>query len=338
MLILLSVLLVATYAQLSLSICLLGVLGTIIVAVTQRPNLFAVFLIPLVAFILNWTDLSIVTRRFLTISLVIYTVIILLYYTIGFGNDSDYISWRSYSEEFVYRKALGFSHPNRAMMYWEAIAVPLLMFSSIKWRIKLLPLVIAISVFLYTETDSRTSFVLIMICVVFVVIGNKRIEQPVSKTVRGWVCVTPAVFALFAFALPAFADNAKVNAMLSGRPTIYLNLLNDYSILAPFGTKAVENGIVDNGFIQLFLAKGATLAILYITLLMRLLTMAPKMSFRTVAILGLFLVLALFETTLLSIVHLFSVILACEFDRRAFSGTNPEVHSNSSKTPLKRLN
>lgn len=307
---------VATYTRLPPSVVLLACAGVGIVAITQRPNLFALTLIPVVAFVLQHTDARVMIRRFLKVSGLLFALVVGLYLIVDFNKGYDVEMWRAYSSELMDRLSVGFSHPNRAMMEWSVIAIGVLAFTTVRGRALWALPIAAVTGALYLATDSRTSAGLTVVFLVLATLGRRKFDSPVGPGLRVLAIVAPAGFAVLSFSLVSLTAFPEINALLSGRPAIYAGLMRDYSLLAPFGTPAVEEAIVDNGFLQQFFSKGPLLAVFYIVMLGVLIARPKRISRRTVLILFVFMASAVFETTLMSFPHLFLLLASLEVDRR----------------------
>ena len=307
--------LVAVYAPVPPLALVLACGGVIVVALTQRPNLFAVTLIPLVVVAFEHVDARRAVRRFTVTSAVLFAAVVAAYLLTGFNGDNDFEAWRTYSSEFVQRQALGFSHPNRAMMEWAVIVLAIMGFASPRARGWWLIPLLAVTAALYTVTDSRASGIVAGAFIALVWLFRRRLDRPVPAPLRGLTVIAPILFAAASFALPLLRDDPAANGLLTGRPAVYGSLLDTYPIATLFGTQAVEEAIVDNGFIHFALSKGIPLTVLYIGLLMWIIRRAAVLSLRTVAIVWAFLALALVETTLLEFALLFLVAATVELDR-----------------------
>ncbi|MGY2126976.1 hypothetical protein [Blastococcus sp. SYSU DS0617] len=314
--------LVATYAPLHPGLVVLVCGGAIAAVLTQRPNLFAIVLVPLVAYVLRWVDIAAVMRRFILASAGLFALVVSLYSLTGFNRAKDVVVWRAYTGDFMVRLSVGFSHPNRAMMEWSIIAIAILAFTSARGRVRWALPILAVTWLLFAGTDSRTSTALVVGFTVIALLQRKTLDGPVSRATRLVAIIAPLFFTISAFVLPRLTGG-QLDSLLSGRPAVYASLLEDYSLLSIFGHGSVEEGIVDNGYLQMFLSKGPLLAVLYLTILMILIALPARLSRRTVVLLGVFLVSAVFETTLLSFAHLLLVLTSLEMDRRSPNGELP---------------
>ena len=312
---------VAAVVRLSPAPVILACLGGAAAAATGRPNIFAISLIPLLAFTLQHVDIEVLPRRFVRGGLVVIILVVGLYYSTGFNSQFDRTVWRDYSGEFVFRQAVGFDHPNRAMMTWCAIAVAAMVFAGPRARlIRSGPLFVG-TLFMFAATDSRTSAALTLGVVFFATIWRRRIDSAVPPSVRVGAILAPWLATAGAFGLATLATNQWVSTVLTGRPAIYASLLETYPILTLFGTESVEGLSVDNGYLQMILGKGPILTVVYLSTLSIILALPKRLSLRTLLVLGALLASALVETTLLNFAFLFVLLASTEIDRRLWPST-----------------
>jgi hypothetical protein len=326
-------LLTVSFSKLPTGVVFLALSGVIIVALTQRPNLLAVTLIPLIVFSLRQVDIRKVVRVFLVFSAILFGTVVMAYLVLGFNAGNDLHVWRDYSSSFADRSSFGFTHPNRAMPAWAVIAIGMVAFASQRGRLRLLIPIGAVTAYLYLGTDSRASTLIIAGVLSAAILWWKELDRPVGAVFRGAAVAAPVALTVISFSMSLLSTDSTLNTLLSGRPVIYANLLDQYSVFAPFGTHAVEGDIVDSGYIQLVLAKGLILAAIY--LLTLTITIArSRPSRRSVLVLGAFLSLSLAETALLDLALLFLVLASLEMDRRRSMATAISEHHASRVRPF----
>ncbi|WP_125708801.1 hypothetical protein [Companilactobacillus zhongbaensis] len=204
----------------------------------------------------------------------------------------DVMMWRV--DGFVTRKSLGFAHPNIFMVEYVGLCFSLLLILKKKRFVYLLLMVL--TSFLFYLTKSRTEFYMIMVALVAMLIWNKRLNNPISKSMKSILALSPLFLLLASSLLIIYSNNEFLNLHLSGRPVLYRQFF-DSSGITLFGNSSLESEMFDNGYLQMFLSKGLITFVGYLMAMWRLI-FSHKVNFRIFIVLMALYFCAVTETIL----------------------------------------
>lgn len=197
-------------------------------------------------------ELKKLLKVFLITSLILFFSIFTLSLFFNFNNH-DMTMWRI--DKLIYRKSLGFNHPNIASIIWMSIFFACVgVIGKNNIRIKMAGLILLSGVIL-NLTQSRTSlYVIFIIGGIIFFLGN-RIYVVVHRKIGIFSRIIPIFFIFASFMILILPINATLNDILSGRIELYQSFYKEYGIHL-FETRALESAMFDNGYLQALLSKG----------------------------------------------------------------------------------
>ena len=188
------------------------------------------------------------------LSILFSGILVLGYFNILPNHDISI--WRI--DHLVYRRALGFTHPNSTTLSWCGISMTW-MLTKVKYERLKFMILLLLTLGLYHFTYSRTStYVIIAITATSFIYGDK-IFRPVSRHVRYMSALIPVILLIVSIAVLFLPYNSRIDALLSGRILLYKQYyqLSGFSLLRD---SELENSMFDNGYLQSILAKGILFA------------------------------------------------------------------------------
>ncbi|MDF7668807.1 polysaccharide polymerase [Lactobacillus sp. ESL0703] len=228
------------------------------------------------------------------ISGVSFGLIVLANLLTGRGAN-NFEMWRG--NGYVFRKSLGFTHPNVAMQLWLAVVLDFCAIKRAKFE-RVANLAVGILTYIiYTQTQSRTStYVILLYCLIAFILGNK-IYLRVNATVSKLVCLIPIALFVLSLCTLFYQYSPLLNNMLSGRLALYKQFYSMYGIHL-LKTPQLESAMFDNGYLQALLAKGIifTVQLLYILVMMG--WQIKKMRIKDILIFTMYVLLGFTETSL----------------------------------------
>ncbi|WEV70710.1 polysaccharide polymerase [Lactobacillus sp. ESL0785] len=208
---------------------------------------------------------------------------------------NDFEMWRG--NGYIFRKSLGFTHPNVAMQLWLAVVLDFCSIERHKFE-RVDNFVVGILTYIiYTQTQSRTSTYLILLyCVIAFGLGNK-IYLRVNRTVSKLVCLLPVAIFTISLCTLFYRYSPLLNNILSGRLALYKQFYSMYGIHL-LKNPELESAMFDNGYLQALLAKGIifTMQLLYILIMMG--WKIKKMRIKDILIFTMYVLIGFTETSL----------------------------------------
>lgn len=212
----------------------------------------------------------------------------------GWGSN-NYEMWRG--DGFIFRKSLGFSHPNVTMLLWLSIVLTIC--SIYKKSERLLTIFVGVSTyFIYSQTQSRTSTYVIMLYCFSILIIGKHVYDRVGKTLSKLLCILlPILFFLISLYSLLHPYSEWLDALLSGRLSLYQQFYDTYGIHL-LNTPELENAMFDNGYLQSLLAKGVIFTIQLLFILTSIGWKVDRMRIKDILLFGMYISIAFTETAL----------------------------------------
>lgn len=173
------------------------------------------------------------------------------------------------------RYDFGFTHPNTAAIYYWGLFLSILLYCYIsKYRNFvwiLLAILLVLSIYLYSETISRSFIIAIIVFVVTFTYYSLRTRSKPDYRIgysKYILYILPVLFAALTIYFAIYAnDYPKINLLLSGRPSLYHSLLSSLTPLQyVIGTSAFDHIIIDSTYMHLLFEAGVFLFIYFIYL------------------------------------------------------------------------
>lgn len=207
-------------------------------------------------------------------SLLAFLFVILSYYFFSFNVANDYLSYRMYTTDSVFRRSLGFSTPNRTMLHWIIIV---LSYAYIQKKIRISNIIFVIigSFEMYKLTDSRTGFYLIVFLILMQIIISFKLRGKPGKMALHIISLIPMILTIISLIVTVCYNSAWINNLFSGRIYLYEQYFQQYKItmLGNVGVENMTNFLpLDNSYIYILLSKGIIYYILFfgiVTLVIR---------------------------------------------------------------------
>lgn len=212
------------------------------------------------------------------------------------------------------RYDFGYGHPNAATLYYWGLFISAVLYCYIsKYRHFiwiLLGFLLLVSIYLYTETDSR-SFIFAVISFTLV-LGYYKLRSRINLHYRiGYskyvLYALPVLFAALTIYLASNVDEyPALDLLLSTRLTLYKQLLDGLTPLQyVWGTSAFDYIIVDNSYLHLLFEGGVLVFVYFVWLwFFAVKNIIKQQNFILIAVFISFLVYGLMESLLL-----FSVVI-----------------------------
>lgn len=273
------------------------VLNILLVFITQRINLIAPSLIYMLYQQLAYRNTKTVVRTYVICFMysgIFASLIIFFMYLLGHNIEYDNYIFRSISNTYVYRRSLGFTHPNQAMIRYLTIIMSIILISKRKLSFVALML---LSYFLYYIVQSRTTFyILLFVLTIFVIFPKKLLTKDFSGYI---LLVLPVFFLVISFFLVKMGEvNYSIDQFFSGRPRILSSYIANYGF-SVFGNTSLENQIIDNSYIYILLAKGFLFTTLYSIVILVILYTKNRVQFRYIILISIIFTLGLMEVIIL---------------------------------------
>ncbi|MFV0557790.1 MAG: hypothetical protein ACK5MW_04030 [Enterococcus sp.] len=207
-------------------------------------------------------------KKILLIITTIFAIIVLLYLLIGFNQRADIEMWRI--DELISRKALGFVHPNVCMLSYLAICLFYLVYLFFTYKEKpkrnrqllLVLLLVGSTIWLYQQTLSRTTAIIVIIGMISYLIRGQKIMKDNVFLYRVMSCFPIILFILSLFVL-WLPINDVVDELLSGRVTLYKSFFQN-SGFTLLGNSQLETAMFDNSYLQMILTKGIVYSVFFL--------------------------------------------------------------------------
>ncbi len=236
--------------------------------VTFRMNLISLFL--MLSLILMRKNLFNANgrRAFLLFSGSFFVVIFSAYFFCGFNDYFSQDVWNPRNEEFAYRMALGFTHPNQAMLKYFGFILAFLIVVNRKNVFRMSVFVLLTIIPLYFLTLSRTVVVAVLLTLLLLILYRKKLEVQVPLFVGSLVSLSPLIFFVLSLIAMNFYNNVFLNLLFSGRLGFYKTAVDSYGFTL-FGTAIIENGnglVIDSSYFNTILSKGVVFFFAYASL------------------------------------------------------------------------
>lgn len=141
---------------------------------------------------------------------------------------------RNYKSFEVYRHALGFNHPNTAMSLLLPI-FSILYYLYYKYKKIIIVIILVIGKIIFNLTFSRTTFLLIILFVILILIKDKYIKK------LRFLFLTEGFFIMFiTFYLPFYFRETVLNKLFSGRLWLFHYYLTNHKITLSGSDKIIE--------------------------------------------------------------------------------------------------
>lgn len=290
--------------------------GVAAVGFTGRPNFIAFAILPSLVYLIEGIELRKVMRNYTIFGCVAFITILSLNKLFGFNSEFDILMWRPQIQMSILRSSFGFTHPNQATMFWIAIVSAFVFLMRFKFRRLAIISLALISFVLFEATDSRTTGYLILILLVTTWILRARLNRPLPALLKKLLVILPLLLFSLSIAFPLWFRDGAINALLSGRLAISAQYLSTHSVISLFGYEELESSMFDSGYLHMLLTKGILATIFYLLYFTFRLAKTQSISWSTATISIVFMVAALFETTLLNFMLLIPLIAGLEMDRR----------------------
>ena len=142
-----------------------------------------------------------------------------------------------------------------------------------KNRIAKTIILFVLSLFVFSISQSRTSFIISILIIMFIIIENNKLFNRILIPLRNLTCVFSIIASLLLVVIGNNASNSffnKINNLLSGRPSIYSKAVNHIGIslfpnIEEFNNISKEFGsysIPDNSYISIILKWGIIISLL----------------------------------------------------------------------------
>ncbi|SYW09691.1 polysaccharide polymerase [Oenococcus oeni] len=237
--------------------------------------------------------------------ILVFSVIVCAYYVFNFNNH-DVTMWRI--DKLIYRKSIGFDHPNVAMMEFLGIIYGFLGLLKTKKRKRHLLLLILLSYLIYTQTVSRTSTILILAALVFIFLLGRKVDQPMPVWLSKAISLAPLGLMVISLYVLFHSYSDQLNTLLSGRLALYQQYYQEYGIHF-LKTPELENAMFDSGYLQSLLSKGGLFSLQLMLVLTYMGWHAKKMTWKAGILLLSFFVLGFTETALQHFELFFPIVL-----------------------------
>lgn len=184
--------------------------------------------------------------KFLLITLItFYLLTILAYYLNIFHPIGTLPHLRDYGLLVLKRYSLGFYHPNNPMMLLLSMSFLFYyIYDKIISKKIIIILFVVVSTIIFFFTISRTSYLLILLFCIMILISDEYIER-----LKKIFYIETILMPFFSCLLPVFYVNEKLDTILSGRLTLFryylknniISLLGNKKIIASYSTEPLDN-------------------------------------------------------------------------------------------------
>lgn len=278
--------------------------------VTFRMNLISLFL--MLSLILIRKNLFNANGRrvFLWLAGVFFSIILLAHFFCGFNEKFSQDIWNPRNEEFTYRMALGFTHPNQAMLKYFGFVLVLLVGVTRKNVFRKSVFVLFTIIPLYFLTLSRTVVIAVIFTLFLLILYRKKMEKQVPLFFKSFVSFFPLIFFVLSLIAMNFCNNNFLNLLFSGRLGFYKAAVDSYGFTL-FGTAIIEKGndlIIDSSYFNTILSKGIVFFLVYVSLF-RYAVKKTVLTYRKSILLTAFFACAFTETMFFKFDLMFALLL-----------------------------
>lgn len=238
--------------------------------------------------------------------LVSFYILVLIFHIFGyleFNNISSGI--RKFENFEVYRRTLGFNNPNAAM----ALLLPI--FSLIyylyyqNYKKIILSIILSVGSIIFSLTFSRTTFLLLILFVVLILLKDKYIKKLKFLFLTGIFFIV-----FFTLYLPFYFRHSILNKLLSSRLSWFYHYLVNYSVTL-FGDVTIreyyKRQYLDNIYLKTLFENGIIGLILLISLIFIIMYILFKNEdYKAVRIFSIILIFGFMESS--AFFHYFNII------------------------------
>lgn len=236
-------------------------------------------------------------KAFTYTSLVIFILAVAAYYLLNFNNH-DLTTWRN--NEHVFRKAIGFVHPNIAMVDYLSIVYGLIaLLKKANHRIFYLFLEL-VSYLIYTQTVSRTSYYVIFVALALLFILGGVADKRLPVFLGRIITLLPLLLLFLSLYVLLVPYNKNLDALLSQRMLLYQRYYKMGGGLHLLRNVLLDNNsLIDNSYVQALITKGIVFTIQMVVIFMTWLNhYAKNMTYKGAILTGSFFCVAFTETSL----------------------------------------
>ncbi|MDR3240568.1 MAG: hypothetical protein LBT37_00160 [Lactobacillaceae bacterium] len=273
-------------------------------------------------------DFLYVVKRLFFFALIIFWAIVLAYFTIGFGKEHDVNMWRI--DHMVFRASLGFVHANQATMMCMSVFLLGFAWYAKTRNIILLAAVFGMTVFVVSQTQSRTTFYSMCVIAAVGLLAWAFLRSSIGIARYFLVVMVLGVFA-WSYYLLTVPPEPQLNNLLSGRITLWQTFYHRTGIHF-LGTPSLEYAMFDNGYLQMMLSKGLYFLVLFMSIQIYLITSMKKMTVATAIAFAGYLIVGVTETSLLHFDVFIPVLLAY------FISLKPETNMTGLMADVNQVN
>lgn len=215
---------------------------------------------------------------------------------LDFNNVSNGI--RKFENFEVYRNALGFNHPNTAMSLLLPIFSVLYYLYYPKYKKIVIGIILIVGKIIFNLTFSRTTFVLIILFVVLILMKDKYIKK------LKFLFLTEGFFIVFlTFCLPFYFRDTVLNKLFSGRLRLFYYYLTNHEITL-FGYNEIKEVYkyypLDNVYLKVLFENGVVgFSLLIILILVVMYILFKNSDYKAVRIFSIILIFGFMEGTAL---------------------------------------
>lgn len=280
------------------SILFIIYISILLIILTQKFNLISIALIGGIMILAGFKSSDITIKSYLTISLLCFSFVLILYFGVGLNKECDTSIWRVASNAIEYRYALGFNHANQAMFKWLSIAMGFLCLSTKRNVFKVSFIIGLVTAIMYYLTVSRTSVVVIFFIIINLIFFKNTLSKKVSAMFRIILGLTPIICTFISFLSIYLYKLDYINNLFSGRFVLYKYYL-DISGLNLFGNNFIENNaMLDNSYLHMLLSKGLIFSLAYMILIYAMISRTKNITRGRAIILLAYFMAGLAETIL----------------------------------------
>lgn len=294
---------------------LLILVATIPVAINLEFNLSAIVIVIFLFLMVDKFDYDQIrklTKIVFITSLSSFVMVVVLYYVFGFNQQQDVSMWRI--DKVIDRNSLGFFHPNTATMVWASIVflVPIVFKEKLRFASFLF---LILSIYIYTNTFSRTSSFVIIIYLLFnLLFGNKIFNE--TRISPNLIKFIPIILSMISILIIFLPTNQLLNQILSGRIVLYKQFYNMNGGIHLLGNSLLENQMFDNSYLQSILAKGVLFFLVQMIIYYRILKNKRIYNYIQLLFVLCYFFMAYTETILFKIELIISWILIFNYYRK----------------------
>lgn len=299
------------------NILVLLFLSLIPLMITSRMNLASLFLMITLVLLKNKIFHSNERRTYLLISLCLLVLVFFANHFFDFNAAYSKEIFNPREEKFIYREALGFTHPNQAMLKALGISLIILLGCTRRNVVRYSVFTLIFIFILYYFTESRTVPFVILITSSFLVLFRKKLDEDVPIFLKKIVSLYPLMFLALTLISMNLSQNVFLNLLFSGRLGFYHTAFASYG-LTLFGNPVIEKSstiVVDSSYLNTLLSKGVLFFFCY-ALIYKCATNLTIMTYKKAILTTSFFMCAFTETMFFKFDLMFALLLILFYDKR----------------------